>query len=285
MNYLKYKENKQRGTFNFPIEFYFITPDDIRYNMHYHWHTEIEIIRILKGTFSIILNEQIIDAKKDDIIFISPEVLHGGMPKDCIYECIVLDINMFIKNNNICTNYLKDILNKKISINYDVHKNNDIKIYLDKIFNCMSQKQLGYEFLIQGYLYVIFGIIIEHNLYTKNINVLDKDKKRINQLKKVLEFIELEYSKSITLEDLAKKMDLNPKYFTKIFSEMTGKSPIQYLNSYRIKMACDMLLTTDLSITDISLNCGFNDLSYFIKTFKKEKNISPKKFRGSTLIS
>ena len=80
-------------------------------------------------------------------------------------------------------------------------------------------------------------------------------------------------------------MDLNPKYFTKIFTQMTGKPPIQYLNSYRIEMACNMLLTTDLSITDICLNCGFNDLSYFIKTFKKEKNISPKKFRNSIFIS
>lgn len=285
MNYLKYKENKTRGTFNFPIEFYFITPDDIRYNMHYHWHTEIEIIKILEGNFTITLNEQVIYAKKDDIIFISPEMLHGGIPKNCIYECIVLDMNMFIKNNNICTNYLKDILNTKICINYDIYKNNDINIYLNKIFYCMREKTLGYEFLIQGYLYVIFGIIIEKKLYIKNINVIDKNNKRIYQLKKVLEFIELEYSKSITLEDLSNKMNLNPKYFTKIFSEMTGKSPIQYLNSYRIEMACDMLLTTDLSITDICLNCGFNDLSYFIKTFKKEKNISPKKFRASLYIS
>ena len=194
-------------------------------------------------------------------------------------------MNMFIKNNNICTNYLKDILNTKICINYDIYKNNDINIYLNKIFDCMKEKTLGYEFLIQGYLYVIFGIIIEKKLYIKNINVIDKNNKRIYQLKKVLEFIELEYSKSITLEDLSNKMNLNPKYFTKIFSEMTGKSPIQYLNSYRIEMACNMLLTTDLSITDICLNCGFNDLSYFIKTFKKEKNISPKKFRASLYTS
>lgn len=285
MNYLKYKENKIRGTFNFPIEFYFITPEDIRYNMHYHWHTEIEIIKIIEGSFSIKLNEEVVKAKKNDIIFISPEMLHGGIPENCVYECIVLDMNMFIKTNNICTNFLKDILSTKITINYDIYKNNDIKIYLNKIFDCMKQKQLGYEFLIQGYLYLIFGIILENNLYLKNINDITKNKKRISQLKNVLEFIELEYSNLITLEDLANKMDLNPKYFTKIFTQMTGKPPIQYLNSYRIEMACNMLLTTDLSITDICLNCGFNDLSYFIRTFKKEKNISPKKFRNSIFIS
>ncbi len=284
MNYLKYKENKSRGTFNFPVEFYFITQEDSRYNMHYHWHTEIEIIRILEGEFPLILNEQIVYAKKNDIIFISPEVLHGGLPKNCVYECIVIDMSMFL-NNNICTNYLKEMLDKKIIINYDIHKNESIKIYLNNMFDCIKNKNIGYEFLIQGYLYVIFGIILENNLYIKNSHIDIKNKKRIEQLKKVLEFIEQEYDKPITLEDLASKTNLNPKYFIKIFSQMTGKSPIQYLNSYRIEIACNMLLSTELSITDICLNCGFNDLSYFIKTFKKEKNISPKKFRSSYVLS
>lgn len=285
MNYLKYKENEIRGTFNFPVEFYFITPEDSRYNMHYHWHTEIEIIRILKGEFPLILNDQIVYAKKNDIVFISPEVLHGGLPKDCIYECIVIDMSMFLKSNNICTNYLKEMIDKKIIIRYDIHKNENIKIYLNNMFECLNAKNTGYEFLIQGYLYVIFGIVLENKLYIKNIDIATKNKKRIEQLKKVLEFIEQEYDKPITLEDLANKTNLNPKYFTKIFNQMTGKSPIQYLNSYRIEIACNMLLSTDLSITDICLSCGFNDLSYFIKIFKKEKNMSPKKFRSSVVLS
>lgn len=285
MNYLKYKENEIRGTFNFPVEFYFITPEDSRYNMHYHWHTEIEIIRILKGEFPLILNDQIVYAKKNDIVFISPEVLHGGLPKDCIYECIVIDMSMFLKSNNICTNYLKEMIDKKIIIRYDIHKNENIKIHLNNMFECLNTKNTGYEFLIQGYLYVIFGIVIENKLYIKNIDIATKNKKRIEQLKKVLEFIEQEYDKPITLEDLASKTNLNPKYFTKIFNQMTGKSPIQYLNSYRIEIACNMLLSTDLSITDICLSCGFNDLSYFIKIFKKEKNMSPKKFRSSVVLS
>lgn len=279
MNYLKFKENKNRGTFDFPIEFYFITPDDIRYNMPYHWHTEIEFIKILYGKFPIVVNDRLIYLEKNDIIFISPEMLHGGTPKDCTYECIVLNPNMFMKNSNICNKYLKYILDKDIVVNFDICQNTEIKNYLNKIFYCMKYKKVGYEFLVQGYLYIVFGLIIENDLYTKNDKILRKNKERITQLKIVLEYIEKEYDKQISLEDLANKMNLNPKYFTKIFNQMTGKTPIQYLNSYRIEMACELLLTTHLSITDIALNCGFNDLSYFIKTFRKEKNISPKKFR------
>ena len=282
MNYLKYKENKNRGTFDFPIEFYLVKKTDPYYNMEYHWHTEIEFIKILKGKFPIKLNENLIIAKENDILFISPEMLHGGTPKNCIYECIVCDTNMLFKNNNICNSFFKKVLDNKISINFDIFKNKDINFYLNKIFQCIKEKNLGYEFLIQGYLYIIFGIVIEKKLYSENKDI-SKNQSKLNKLKSVLEYIEKEYQNTITLEDLANKMNLTPKYFTKIFREMTGKTPIQYINKYRIKRACDMLLLTNLSITEICLQCGFNDISYFIKIFKKEKNISPKKFRANKI--
>ena len=60
---------------------------------------------------------------------------------------------------------------------------------------------------------------------------------------------------------------------------MTAKTPMEYLNSYRIEKAAAKLLSTDESVTDIAYSCGFNDLSYFIKVFRDFKGISPKQFR------
>ena len=59
---------------------------------------------------------------------------------------------------------------------------------------------------------------------------------------------------------------------------MTNKTPIEYLNYYRIESACEQLLTTDYSITEVALNSGFNDASYFIKIFKKHRGITPKQY-------
>jgi AraC-like DNA-binding protein len=56
---------------------------------------------------------------------------------------------------------------------------------------------------------------------------------------------------------------------------MTGKTPVEYLNEYRIERATQKLLSSDQSVTDIAYSCGFNDLSYFIKTYKSHKGISP----------
>ena len=65
---------------------------------------------------------------------------------------------------------------------------------------------------------------------------------------------------------------------------MTRRSPIDYLNYYRIETACLRLSSTEESITDIAYGCGFNDLSYFIKIFKKYKGVSPRKYRTETKV-
>ena len=58
MRFFDYKEKKQHGTFDFPIEFYHVTPNHPRYNMSYHWHTECEIIRILEGEFILFIDKE-----------------------------------------------------------------------------------------------------------------------------------------------------------------------------------------------------------------------------------
>ena len=61
---------------------------------------------------------------------------------------------------------------------------------------------------------------------------------------------------------------------------MTGKTPIEYLNEYRIEKATRKLRLTDMSVTDVAFSSGFSDLSYFIKIFKKTKGVSPGKYRS-----
>jgi len=78
---------------------------------------------------------------------------------------------------------------------------------------------------------------------------------------------------------LAREAGVSPKYLCRIFSQLTGKSPVEYLNEYRVERACALLSDTDLPILDIGLSCGFNDQSYFIKTFKRYKGKTPGGYR------
>ncbi len=126
---------------------------------------------------------------------------------------------------------------------------------------------------------LIFGTIIKEKLYNSASSFANSDSAKNAKIKKVLSFMRQNYSSSLTLEQIASVAGMSSKYFCYFFKEMTQKSPISYLNNYRVERAARKLLTTDMPVTDIAYNCGFNDLSYFIKTFKAAKGITPYKFR------
>ena len=282
MKYFDYKENKQHGTFDFPIEFYHVTPNHSRYNMPYHWHTECEIIRILEGEFILFIDEDKIVARKNDLLFIHGGIFHGGLPNNCIYECIVFDMKLLLKDNHACTKQIYDIINHNKVIAPKLPSNiKDLNTCCTSLFESMRLKNIGYEFITQGSLYYLIGTILENKLYMKNDNHTKKTKERFLQFKNVITLIENEYQNPLTLEDLSRASGMSPKYFCRFFHEMSHKTPIEYLNYYRIEIACEQLLATELSITEIALNCGFNDVSYFIKTFKKYKGLTPKKYLKS----
>ena len=94
-----------------------------------------------------------------------------------------------------------------------------------------------------------------------------------------MEFIEKNYANPLTLGALSASVSMSPKYFCRFFSEMTHQTPMDYLNRQRVEQACLQLSTTDDSITEIAYRTGFNDLSYFIRTFRKYMNTTPGKYR------
>ena len=97
----------------------------------------------------------------------------------------------------------------------------------------------------------------------------------------ILTYINSNYNKQITLEELANKSGYSKSRFSHIFSEVTGTTPIKYQNDLRLKISCEMLLSTKASITDIAYGCGFNDPLYYSRIFKKKYNLSPTEYRLS----
>lgn len=95
-----------------------------------------------------------------------------------------------------------------------------------------------------------------------------------------INYIALNYSMPLTLDKLSHMFNLCPSYFSKKFKQETGMTFKEYLNHIRLYQASQMLLTTDDSITKISLNCGFNSSNYFKDCFHKSYHISPREYRN-----
>lgn len=280
MQYINYRETKKRGTADFPLEFHHVAPSHPQHLMSIHWHVEFEIIRILEGELLLTLDEQEFPVSKGSVIFIPAGALHSGTPgEDCIYECIVFDMNMLMNKSDSCRKQIHQITNHEIEVlSVYPDRYNDIHKIVWSLFNSAATRKPGWQLLVQGALYQFLGTVFSEKYYHGTPSKTPRDHKRIIQLKHALEFIESSYASPLTLEEISKTANMSPKYFCKFFQDMTHRTPIDYLNYYRIERACYQLLTTNQSITEISYACGFNDLSYFIKTFKKYKGITPKQY-------
>ena len=274
-------ENRPRGTYEFPYEFHHIDSEHPRYVMSYHWHVEFEVIRILKGAFLVTLDEKTFRADAGDVIFIHGGVLHSGIPEDgCVYQCIVFDLNSLLRGFTVITPYLQKIFQREVIVFHHFSSlQQDAVAAVNDIFDAFRDRKSGYEMVVIGQFYHFFGIVLGKHYYLESITRKRRDYRRVVQLKQVIEYIEKNYAKQITLADLAGAVSMSPRYFCRFFSEMTHQSPMDYLNRQRIEQACFQLAAADESITEVAYKCGFNDLSYFIRTFRKYKGVTPGKYK------
>ncbi len=278
MKYIDYQEQKKQGTFNFPIAYYHQSPLTPRYHMQLHWHTHYEIIRIISGTFQLTLDNEMRIMKPGDCVLITGGTLHGGVPYDCVYDCIVFDLQLLTHENHACAKTMHDIMTHQITIfPFLSDYSKDILPIIKNLCHALSRKKTGYEFATQGYLYLLLSVILENKLYEKVVydNV---SASRLTSIKNVLVYISENYTNHISLETLSKIAGMNPKYFCRYFRSVTERTPIDYLNYYRIECACELLSTKDITIKEAAISCGFNYESYFIKTFQKYKGTTPKKY-------
>lgn len=280
MNYSLLHEDKKRGTFDFPIELYYVDSSAPRYEMPLHWHLEYELILVLSGRFRLSLDGEQYVLEAGDCAWISDGAVHGGEPENCIYECVVFDLAAVLRDTPLCTKSAKEFLTHSASCTGKLEKGSVSAQLADKIFEAMEKEQNGYEWVTVGLLWQLMGNMLKNQKSeTQNYS---HSRQQISKLKNVLAYIKDNYSSQISLEQLAAIAGMSPKYFCRAFSSMTGKTPIAYLNYYRIECAGELLKLTDKTVTEVAMSCGFNDMSYFSKQFKRYKNVSPLKYKKIT---
>ncbi len=280
MLYLNYNEEQAHGTGDFPIAFYHVDKSHPRYEMPFHWHKEFEIVRIIEGSFSLTLDNTEITAQAGDSVFIHGGAIHGGIPMNCIYECLVFDPDILFLHGDSSRSYLKKVKHREVIVHPLITSQTpSIQAAINRLFTSFTPQRPGFELLVLGGLLELLGLIFAENHYEPNSSGNGTIYKRTGQLKSVFEYIENNYASNITLQQLSQISGMSAKYFCRYFQTIAHRTPMDYLNYYRIERSCFLLCTTDLPVTSVAYDCGFNDCSYFIKMFKRYKHITPKQYQ------
>jgi len=133
------------------------------------------------------------------------------------------------------------------------------------------------EIKLLGMLYFFLAGLIENS--PSNVSINQEQNRKEFYANKVVEFIKMNYSRKVTISEIARYIGLDRSYLCSIFKEVFNLSPQEFLISYRINKACELMKNELLSIGDVSRSIGYDDTFLFSKTFKKAKGLSPSEYR------
>ncbi len=282
-------EKKQHGTKEFPVAYYYVDHTHPQYNMPFHWHREWELIRVREGQLVLHVDEQEIFAKEGDVILLHESMFHGGAAAAGVYECLVFDFYSLFHDIIPLKEFTRPFyrLDRLPEVLY---KKEDFPVVCGIVKEMMDvnlayigeekASRNGYRELVTvSGIGRLFAEILYKETYKENKQGTPRSTYRILRIKNVLEYIEKRYQSPITLGELAEVAGMNPQYFCRAFKEVTMQSPMDYVIFYRLEQATRLLSATDLSITDVAMECGFNDCSYFIRAFRKQKHMTPNQYR------
>ncbi len=284
-----YHETKQHTSEDFPYNTYLCSiPLDFR-QVKLHWHDEIEIIVIKKGCGLISVDLITYAVKAGDIIPVFSGQLHSILQKgheSMEYENILFKTSLLKSSGyDLCyEKFLSPLLSGELKlypvINPSLKNYEEIADFIAQIDCLCDQHPFAYQLAVKGYLFQIFFTLVSD---CGQNNLPSIHQKSLEKIKAILTYISENYKREITIEEISRFCHYSKSYFMKFFKEIMGTSFIQYLNDYRLDTAARLLLETSDNVMTIALDSGFENLSYFNRSFKKKFGVTPGKYRTKVI--
>nr|WP_314896750.1 AraC family transcriptional regulator [uncultured Flavobacterium sp.] len=248
---------------------------------YWHFHPEFELTFIVAPNGTRRVGNHVSDFEGSDLVFIGSNIPHlnfdYGIKTE--YEKVVLQIKEdFFKNDFITTPELASIYQLFENSKKVICFNGTIKDKIGKRLQKIHHLSHFEQFIEVLSLFQILATSNEMTLlHDKPFENLYNNKEQL-RLKVVYKFIENNYQRAVSIDEIAKLTHLSKAAFCRYFKKMTRLTFTEFLNQYRIEQA-KRLLKSDKNVTETCYECGFESLSYFNRIFKKVVGENPIQFK------
>lgn len=199
--------------------------------------------------------------------------------------CVGPGLTRYSKNKFTCyyvhilaDDELSQIL-KEVPISFFALHYNMVKDAFGEVISLFGKEEN--KLLLQSRLYELLHIIVSE---VKDKGKSEENNSGLNRtIQKAIHYIDENYFADILLKDIAEYVNFSPVYFHNLFKEYMGVTLHKYIEEIRLGKAKEYLLSSDLSLEEIGLRCGYKSHSYFAYCFKKAEGISPRVYRKNNL--
>lgn len=273
----------------FPFSIYHVLIPDWMKKYPFHWHDEFEMIYILKGKGIFFVNGFKNVCQAGDLIIVPPGSIHSidQNQNDFVeYFNIIFSLSLLEENpeSQCFRNYLSQLSEndcmKELFLRSDSPVCKRLSLLVCDLISHGHAEYPGYEMIIKARLFEIIFILYNENLNGKKFSPQNqREKENALRLKKVLSYMKEHFAEKITIEEVSEIISLSESRFMTFFKNQTGTSFIKYLNDYRLEASAEQLLQTRKTVTQIALDNGFENISYFVRAFKSKYNSTPHEYR------
>lgn len=250
-----------------------------------HWHDDIEFIIVLKGEMSYNINGKPISINIGEGVFVNARQMHFGFSDthmECEFICIIFHPMLLCINPDIEQKYVLPVIqNEEISFIHltpQISWQNEIISKINFIYSI--HKTTAATLKIQSAFSWIWALIYENMPKISTTTHLHNSDLSI--LKNMIGFIQQHYNESITLQQIAISGSVGQSKCCRIFGKYIHQTPNKYLTTYRLNKSSELLLNTDMNITEVAYAIGFNGASYFAEAFRKYFHCSPSEYRNNS---
>ncbi|QJC51448.1 AraC family transcriptional regulator [Paenibacillus albicereus] len=259
------------------------------HNLHinWHYHRELELLLVLSGSLEVQVEEERFDLAEGDVAIIGANQLHRDRSSSAALDYIVLqfDLEQFFDHSTMpYMRFFMETNHPLSQVNYIFQENslvkNEIAQAVRDLLDETTVKEIGYELAVGMLVKRILLLLLRND---KRKILSDQDDFDRLRLKPVLTFVEQHLTDRIQVEEVCKLANMSYYYFVKYFKKTIGLSFTEYVNYRKIKWAERILLTKDLSISEVGDRIGMPNMAHFYKMFKKYNDCSPKEFQKKML--
>jgi AraC-like DNA-binding protein len=252
----------------------------------WHWHDELELGYIEKGTSVIRTIDQDYPVHQGNGFFINANVMDtkiNGNPGQPAMEINHIFHPIFIGGHfgsRITSKYMNPILqNHQISVHVIQRGTKEADAVLNHLILLKEiNAEPGQEIAIRNTLSTAWLLLLEEiEKHFKAPQIAETEKQ--NRIKSMISYIHRNFGNKLALEEIAAAANISPREANRIFQKAIQQTPFEYLMHYRLNRAKELLSHSELSITEISYQCGFTDSTYMGKQFKKAYGITPRDYR------
>ena len=284
------REQISRDMFDFPVAFYCDELADLPNRAGpMHWHPYFEIATAQSGVLDYQVGQTHTILEPGDSIFVNQNMLHGirqvsGAAPDPLPIIVFSGTVIAPENSAIYQNYIQPILACS-SLPFVVFRQgndlwNEVHRQICTIYCAMRERPVCYELAVQRSLCCILEAVF------RNLDSLPKSEAsrvQLNaqiRLQKMLSYIYENYTRTITLADIAGAANISRSEAGRCFQAYLGCSPVEALIQHRLETARHLLQQTTMTLQEISFACGFHSVNYFSRQFRRKYGYSPGEKRG-----